>query len=179
MMIVALFSSEDSRDVPWAAPVKTDYNRRSEFYAEIELACAKLIKLYKDGLRFLDSRFVPFSYSWTKLPEKQKLDILFDGSDASNEFKQHFAQSRFGKKLLNFQADFAFCEVNGADAEISVPVIQGISIRSVKDAVAAATETKGTGEEIVHYLKALFPTIAVQAEVEEQMELAPDEEIDL
>ncbi len=179
MMIVVLFSAEDSRDIPWAAPVKTDYNRRSEFYAEIELACAKVIRLYKDGLRLLESRLIPFSYNWSKLSDAEKLDVLFVDSNASDEFKLHFSQSRFGRKILDFQPDLTFHEINGAEAYVNVPNVQGISAKVIKDAVEAAASTKGTSEEVVQYLKALFPMLAKQGEIEEQMGLTADEELDL
>lgn len=179
LMIVVLCSAEDPRDIPWAAPVKTDYNRRSEFYAEIQLACAKVIRLYKDGLRLLESRLIPLSYGWTKLNQKEKLDALFADSDATDEFRINFAQSRFGKKILVFQPDLTFHEISGADAQITVPNVQGVSAKNIKDAVEAAAGTKGAAEEVVQYLKALFPMLAKQAEIEEMMGLAPDEELDL
>ncbi|MEW6668368.1 MAG: hypothetical protein AB1512_24410 [Thermodesulfobacteriota bacterium] len=179
LMIVMLFSADDPRDIPWAAPVKTDYNTRSEFYAEIQLACAKVIRLYKDGLRLIESRLVPFSYGWSKLSEAQKLTVLFEDSDASSDFKHSFAQSRFGRKLLGFQADLTFHEITDTQAQVTVASIQGVSSKIIKDAVEAAAETKGSAEEVVQYLKALFPMLAKQAEIEEQMGLTADEELEL
>jgi len=179
LTIVALFTADDSRDIPWAAPVKNDYNRRSEFYAEIQELCAKVVRLYKNALPFLESRLLPFSHSWSRYTNQQKLDVLFAGSDATAEFKQEFATSRFGKKLLEFKPDFAFHEIAGADVESTVLRVYNISTTTVSDIVKAASETKTSAEQVIEFLEALFPNLAKQADLEEKFELAPEEELEL
>jgi hypothetical protein len=179
LIIVALFTSDDSRDIPWAAPVKNDYNRRSDFYAEIQELLARVIRLFKNALTFHAGRLLPFSNSWTKDNEEQKLATLFSDSDASSEFKQEFAQSRFGKKLLSFGPDVSFLEIDGKDAEPTVSKLFRISTTAISNTVKAASETKGSAEQVVEYLKALFPNLARQAELEEAFGLAADEELEL
>jgi hypothetical protein len=179
MTIVALFTSDDSRNIPWAAPVKNDYNRRSEFYAEIQDIFAKVIRLFKDALSLLESRLLPFSYEWTRYSDKEKLDILFASSDATPEFKQQFAETRFGKKLLAFQPDFSFHEIKGSDADVTVSKVYNIPTTTVKGIVRASAETKNSAEQVVELLKALFWTLYKEAEVEEKMGLKENEELGL
>jgi hypothetical protein len=179
LTIIALFTADDSRDIPWAAPVKNDYNRRSEFYAEIQGIFAKVIRLYKNALRLLESRLLPFSYAWTQYTDVKKLDTLFTDSDASPEFKQEFANSRFGKKLLAFRPDLTFHEMHGKDAESTVYRVFGISTTAINNIVQAASETKTSANQTVEFLEALFPSLARQAKLEEEFGLAPDEELEL
>src|SRR3989442_9513184 len=77
LTLVALFTAEDSRDIPWAAPVKNDYNRRSDFYAEIRSALAAAIRLYKDVHALLEFALIPFSQEWIDSNDETKLRILF------------------------------------------------------------------------------------------------------
>lgn len=177
MTIIALFTAEDSRDIPWAAPVKNDYNRRSEFYAEIRETFAKAIRLYKDALRFLESRILIFSSEWVKLSDQDKLKILFDGSDATPEFKQEFAKSRFGSKLLAYKPTFSFREILSKDLDISVPKIFNLSTTNIQEIVLAASQTKHSASQVVEFLRALFPKFHKESELEERIGLANDEEL--
>jgi len=179
LTIAVLFTADDSRDVPWAAPVKNDYNRRSEFYAEIQGLLAKVIRLFKNALSFHVSRLRPFSHAWTQWSDEEKLDKLFEDSHATAEFKQDFARSRFGKKILAFRPDFSFQEMTGKDAEFTVSRVYGISTTDIANTVTAAAETKDSCEQVVEFLKALFPHLARQAELEREFGLAPDEELQL
>lgn len=177
LTIVALFRSDDSRDIPWAAPVKTDYNSRSEFYAEIKELLAKTIRLYKDGVRLIESRLLPYSFAWTKMSDQEKLDALFADSDGSDEFKQTFATTRFGSKILSYTPDFSFLGIEGSTTRVSVSSVMGISTAIVKDIVKAASETKESATDVVQLLRALFPALAKQADLEEEMGLSEDEEL--
>ncbi|MGA9349858.1 MAG: hypothetical protein WBW48_13790 [Anaerolineae bacterium] len=179
IVIVALFTADDSRDIPWAAPVKNDYNKRSEFYAEIQETLAKVIRLFKDAAALHKGRLFSFAYAWTQFTDQQKLDTLFDDSDAAPEFKQRFANSRFGKKLLAFEPDFSFHEMVGKDAEYTVLRVHGISTTSIKNSVKASTATRESAEQVVEYLRAFFPNIARQAEMEEEIGLTFQEEVEL
>lgn len=177
--VVALFTADDSRNIPWAAPVKNDYNRRSEFYAEIQETLAKAIRLFKNAAALHKSRLIPFSYDWTQYNDQQKLDALFSDSDATPEFKQRFATSRFGKKLLAFEPEFSFRELTGSDAQCTPLRVHGISTTVVKSAVKASGATKESAEQVVEYLKALFSGMARQAKMEEEIGLGLQEEIEL
>jgi hypothetical protein len=179
MTIVALFTSEDSRDIPWAAPVKNDYNRRSEFYAEIRETFAKVIRLYKDVLRFLEPRILIFSSEWTKRSDQEKLNLLFDGSDATSEFKQRFAESRFGSKLLAYKPTFSFREISDKDIEVNVSKIFNVSTTNIQEIVLAASQTKNSASQVEEFLKAMFPKFNKEAEFEEIIGLANDEELKL
>jgi hypothetical protein len=178
MTIAVLFTADDSRDVPWSAPVKNDYNRRSEFYAEIQDALARVIKIYKDALPLLDSRFLPFSYAWTQLDKETKLEELFKVSDATPEFKTQFAQSRFGRKVLTYKPELSFVEISGADYKPTVRNLYGISRTLIKNTVVAARETKESAEQVVGLLKALFPNLYRQAQIEDRLGLLPNEELE-
>jgi hypothetical protein len=127
MTIAVLFTADDSRDIPWSAPVKNDYNRRSEFYAEIQDALSRVIKVYKDAMALLDSRILPFSYAWTKLDKEEKLEEIFKASDATPEFRKQFAESRFGRKVLAYQPEFSFVEVGDTNFKPTVQKLYGIS----------------------------------------------------
>jgi hypothetical protein len=179
MTVIALFTAEDSRDIPWAAPVKNDYNRRNEFYAEIRETFAKVIRLYKDVLRFLESRILIFSSEWVKRSEQEKLNMLFDGSDATPEFKQKFAESRFGRKLLAYKPTFSFRELTGKDIEVNVPKIFNLSTTNIQEIVLAASQTKNSASQVEEFLKALFPKFDREAQIEEKIGLANDEELKL
>ena len=179
LTIVALFTSNDSRDIPWAAPVKNDYNRRSEFYAEIRETFAKVIRLYKDVFRFLESRLLPYSVDWTEYSPEEKLAKLFEASDATPEFKKVFAQSRFGRKLLSYKPDSTFLELTGDVDDVTVYKVFAITTTMVQDIVNAASQTKQSAEQVVEYLKALHPNLNDQAILEEKLGLAEDEELEL
>lgn len=179
LTIIALFTSDDSRDIPWAAPVKNDYNRRSEFYAEIRETFARVIRLYKDVFRFLDSRLLPYSLDWVEMTAEQKLKKLFENSDATDEFKSNFADSRFGRKLLNYKPDTTFMEIQGDSDEITVYRVFGMNPPTVQNIVNAASQTKNSGNQVVEYLKALFPSLQEQAKLEEDMGLSDNEEVEL
>lgn len=179
LTIIALFTSDDSRDIPWAAPVKNDYNRRSEFYAEIRETFARVIRLYKDVFRFLDSRLLPYSLDWVEMTAEQKLKKLFENSDATDESKSNFADSRFGRKLLNYKPDTTFMEIQGDSDEITVYRVFGMNPPTVQNIVNAASQTKNSGNQVVEYLKALFPSLQEQAKLEEDMGLSDNEEVEL
>jgi hypothetical protein len=125
--IVALFTADDSRDIPWAAPVKNDYNRRSDFYAEIQQTLAQVLRLFKDAHALLEFVLLLFSNAWTTYDMKKRLDILFRDVEASPEFIQEFAQSRFGKKLLTFQPTLSFKEIDEDNQEPTVHSLYGLS----------------------------------------------------
>jgi hypothetical protein len=179
LTIVALFTADDSRDVPWAAPVKNDYNRRSDFYAEIRALCAKVIRLFKDGVTFHKGRLHPFSQKWAEYTEAEKLDLLFADSDATPAFKQAFAESRFGGKVLGYRPGLSFKEIRGKDADPTVKTLYGVSTTGVKHTVQAAKETKESAEQVVQFLKAVLPHLARQAQLEELFELTPEEQLEL
>jgi hypothetical protein len=176
LTIVALFSADDSRDIPWAAPVKDDYNRRSDFYAEIQAALARSIKLYKDAHALLEFALEPFSYAWTTYDQDMKLKSLFREVEATPAFIKSFSSSRFGKKLLSFKPSLTFEEI---DDSISTPTVHSLfKLESTKigDIVLAAAATKENPNQRVAFLKALFPSLEAQAKLEERMHLRPDEE---
>ena len=179
LTIVVLFTADDSRDIPWAAPVKNDYNRRSEFYAEIQYLLARVIRLFKNALSFHVGRLLPFSQAWTQYTDQQELDKLFEDSDATPAFKQEFARSRFGKKILAFRPEFSFQDMSGSDAESTPFRVYGITTGTISSTVSAAAATKDSGEQVIEFLKALFPQLARQAELEQDFGLALDEELHL
>jgi hypothetical protein len=174
--IVALFTADDSRDIPWAAPVKNDYNRRSEFYAEIQQTLAQVIRLYKDAHALLEFVLLPFSNVWTTYDKEKQLDVLFRDLEASSEFIQEFAQSRFGKRLLAFQPTLSFKETDDDNQQPTVHNLYGLTPTMIQDIVAAAVATKQSPEYRVKFLNAMFPALAKRAEIEEEMGLAIDEE---
>lgn len=177
LLIVALFTAEDSRDIPWAAPVKNGYNRRSEFYAEIQHLLAKVIRLYKNGIRMIEASLLPFSAEWLDMSDEAKLNRLFGDSDATPQFLQEFAASRLGRKVLSYEPQFTFIELQGADAESTALRVHGVPGRLITDASEAAQNSKSTAQGVVEYLKAIFPHLHQQAELENLMQLAPDEEL--
>jgi hypothetical protein len=176
LTIVASFTAEDSRDIPWAAPVKNDYNRRSEFYAEIREAMARVIRLFKDAHTLLEFVLLLFSEAWTNYNTEKKMNILFRDVEASNEFIQEFSQSRFGRKLLAFQPTFSFKEIGIDNSQPTVHSLYGLTSTGVRDIVSAAVATKQSPEYRVEFLKAMFPTLVEQTEIEDEMGLANDEE---
>jgi hypothetical protein len=177
LTIIASFTAGDPRDIPWAAPVKNDYNRRSEFYAEIQQTLAQVIRLFKDAHALLEFVLLPFSNAWTSYDMERKLGVLFRDVDASPEFVKEFKQSRFGKKLLASQPTLSFKEASDDDRQPTIHGLYGMSSTKIQDIVAAAVATKESAEYRVEFLKALFPSLAIQSEIEEdEMELAPDEE---
>jgi len=176
LTIIACFTADDSRDIPWAAPVKNDYNRRSEFYAEIREALARVIRLFKDAHALLELVLLPFSHSWTTYDSETKLSILFRDVEAIPEFAQEFSESRFGRKLLTFKPTLSFKEIGIDNSEPTVHSLYGLPSTRVQDIVSAAVATKHSPEYRVEFLKAIFPTLAKQAEIEEEMGLSIDEE---
>jgi hypothetical protein len=179
LTIVALFTAEDSRDIPWAAPVKNDYNRRSEFYAELREILAKTIRLFKDAQTILANRLLPFSHTWTLLSDNEKLESLFEDSDATDEFKSEFASSRFGKKILRIEPTFIFHELAGFEQNPTVHSEYKVKSELIRDIVTAARETKQSATQIVYLLKGIFGDLAKQADIEEAMGLSSDEGVSL
>jgi len=174
---IALFSAEDSRDIPWAAPVKNDYNRRSDFYAEIKETLARVIRLFKDAHALLDFVLLPFSYVWTEYDDQEKLGILFQDTVASPKFIQDFAESRFGKKVLAFHPTLTFKDIDNDDGNPptndSLYRFGSIQIKDLGDAAVATKQQ--TGAQRVKFLEAIFPGLAKQAAIEEQIGLDPEE----
>lgn len=179
LTIVALFSADDSRDIPWAAPVKNDYNRRSDFYAEIQEMLARVIRLFKDAHALLEFVLLPFSQAWKTYSDERKLDILFRDTDTSVDFVDDFRQSRFGRKVLSFEAPLYFKEIDESNIRPTVRNLYDLDPTHIQDIVTAAAVTKQSGEQRVLFLKAIFPAIASQAELEEQMQLGVNEEFSL
>lgn len=177
LTIVALFAADDSRDIPWAAPVKNDYNRRSEFYAEIRETLARVIRLFKHAHPLLEFVFLLFSDAWMHYDADQRLEMLFRDADASSDFIQQFRESRFGRKLLAFKPTFSFVNLEPDDLAWTVHTLYGVTSTQIQEIVDAAVATKQSAEHRVKFLKALFPALARQAEIEEEMPLAPDEEL--
>jgi hypothetical protein len=177
LTIVALFEAEDSRDIPWAAPVKNDYNRRSNAYAEIKETIARVIRLFKDTAALLEFALLPFSFAWTTFDTAAKLAVLFSDTNATGGSLSGFEQSRFGKKLLAFQPSLSFREIIEDDP--TVHSLYGLETTQIRDLVAAAVASKQSAEQRIRFLKAVFPNLAKQADLEEQVGLNPDEEIDL
>jgi len=176
LTIIALFMADDSRDIPWAAPVKNDYNRRSEFYAEIRESLARVIRIFKDAHALLEFVLLPFSYAWTTYDIETKLNILFRDAEATPEYIQEFSQSRFGRKLLTFKPALSFKVVGIDNSEPTIHGLYSIPSTRIQDIVSAAVATKHSPEYRVEFLKAIFPTLAQQAEIEEKMELSINEE---
>jgi len=176
LTIIASFTADDSRDIPWAAPVKNDYNRRSEFYVEIREALARVIRLFKDPHDLLGFVLLLFSQAWTTYDTDKKLVILFRDVEAGSEFIQEFSQSRFGRKLLAFQPVLSFKEMEIGDSQPTVHSLYGLTSTRIRDIVAAAVATKQSPEYRVQFLKAMFPALTRQAEIEDEMGLAIDEE---
>jgi len=176
LTIIASFTADDSRDIPWAAPVKNDYNRRSEFYVEIREALARVIRLFKDPHDLLEFVLLLFSQAWTTYDTEKKLEVLFRDVEASSEFIQEFSQSRFGRKLLAFQPALSFKEMEIGDSQPTVHNLYGLTSTRIRDIVAAAVATKQSPEYRVQFVKAMFPALTRQAEIEHEMGLAIDEE---
>lgn len=176
LTIVALFAADDSRDIPWAAPVKNDYNRRSEFYAEIKETLARVIRLFKDSAALLESVLLPFSLAWGGYDESTKLEILFrDVDNADQEFRATFGASRFGKKLLSLRPSLAFKEIE--DDDPTVHKLYGLESTGIRSIAMAAAATKQSPTERIRFLRAIFPALAQQADVEEEVGLDQDEEL--
>jgi hypothetical protein len=170
LTIVALFSAEDSRDIPWAAPVKNDYNRRSDFYAEIKGTLALAIRLFKDAQATLEFVLLPYSHTWTTYDDETKLSILFKDVDGVTSTSiTEFANSRFGKKLLSYRPTQAFKEIS--DDYPTVHSLYGLESTRVRDIAAAAAATKQSLEQRISFLKAIFPVLAEQSSIEEQFGL--------
>lgn len=174
LTIVALFSASDSRDIPWAAPVKNDYNRRSDFYAEIRETFARVIRLFKDSVSILEFVLLMFSKEWTTYSNDQKLRIIFRDVNPSPEFLESFSNSRFGRKILKHEPTLNFKEV--AEDMPSVPQLYGLEASNIRSIAVAAAETKQFAEQRVEFLRAIFPALLNQAQIEEQMGLAENEE---
>ena len=177
LTIVALFTAEDSRDIPWAAPVKNDYNRRSDFYAEIKETLARAIRIFKDSNTLLEFALLPFSYAWATYDQETRLSNLFRDVEASPEFVRGFAESRFGRKLISFEPVLTFREI---DIDDPTPYsLYGFDSTRIRDIVTAATTAKQSAAQRVAFLKALFPSLAKQADLEERFGLGLDEELAL
>jgi hypothetical protein len=174
--MVVLFTAEDSRDIPWAAPVKNDYNRRSEFYAEIRQTLARVIRLFKDAHRLLEFVLRPYSSSWNDLDMAAKLEVLFRDNDTSPEFLNDFAQSRFGKKLLDFEPSFSFKEIATDVSKPTTHQLFGLTTPEIRNVADAAVATKSSPEDRIKFLRAMFPGLAKRAELEEEMGLENNEE---
>jgi len=180
LTIVALFTADQARDIPWAAPVKNDYNRRSEFYAELRDTFARVIQLFKNSLSLLDAALLPFSAAWPTYSEEQRLTILFRDVNPTLEFLDNFKQSRFGRKVLSFQPILSFKPVDlTEDESLTAENLYGVQPTEIRDIERAASATKQSPAERLKFLEAIFHFLARQAEVEERMGLSPDEEFDL
>ncbi len=177
--VVALFSSEDSRDIPWAAPVKNDYNRRSEFYAEIQGALAWTIKLFKNVHNLLEFVQTIFSDRWENLSSVDKLAILFGDVDRDEAQIRIFSKTRFSKKLMAFEPDLSFKGVDKEKNDPTVHHLYGVLGTNVTDIVKAAVATKQSVQQRIEFLKAIFPGLNKQADLEEQIGLNSEEEISL
>lgn len=173
LLIVVLFESEDSRFVPWAAPVKNDFNRRSEFYKEIQETLAYAIRLYKDGARILEGILAPYSARWGAMANQPKLDSLFKDTSASPNEVSTFGDGRFGGKLLNYSASLTF--KNLVDAKPTTNSAFGIPSARIATIAQAAAESKASLEQRIQFLKAIFRTEASQAEIEEKLGLTNSE----
>jgi hypothetical protein len=171
IVIVALFTAEDSRDIPWAAPVKNGYNRRSIFYAEIQDVFARIIRLYKDAARIVESRILPFSYAWTQMNDEEKVEVIFKESDATPEQKKEFACSHFGRKIINFRPDFVFNVVNDVN-RLTSNYVHGYTGNDIKEVVKAAAETKQSYEQVIEFLQVVFPQRYKQSQIEKVARLA-------
>jgi hypothetical protein len=179
LTIVALFNASDSRDVPWAAPVKNDYNRRSEFYAEIQSALARAIKLFKDAHTLLEFVLLIFSQEWNKYDFDERLSLLFSDVESDEQTIKDFSDSRFGRKVLAFDPPMIFKEVGTEVHDPTLHSLYGIESTQISDIVKAAVATKHSAVQRIEFLKAIFPSLARQAEIEEKMGLAIGEEFTL
>lgn len=177
--IVALFTADDSMDIPWAAPVKNDYNRRSEFYAEIRDCFARVIRLFKDAVSVLEVVLLPFSAEWSKLDVTNKLQVLFGDISTQQEQLEQFSKSRFGTKLLNYQPNLTFKELDESIEQPTVYTLYGVQPTLIQGIVSAAAGSRNSFDDRVAFLKVLFQPLCVKAALEEQMELALDEELEL
>jgi hypothetical protein len=181
LTIVAMFTAEDSRDIPWAAPVKNDYNRRSEFYAEIQQLFARIVRLYKDALRLIESRILPYSREWSSYDNQKKLEVLFADSDATQDFTTEFAETRFGQKLLSYEPNLSFknIELPADPSEITPNKVFGIPNLLIQQIVDASAESKNDAQQVVSLLKAIFSNLSQEADLEEDMGLNPEEILEL
>lgn len=177
--VVALFRSDDSLNIPWAAPVKNDYNRRSDYYAEIREILARVIRLYKDAPLILE--FVPllFSHKWTQITREKKLEILFDGTDATSNVVEEFSNSRFGKNVLDFKPTLTFKDIDAAVDDPTVHTLFNIDSTKIRSIADAASATKQSAAQRVEFLKAILPSLSEKALIEEKIGISLDEEIDL
>jgi hypothetical protein len=179
LTLVVLFSSEDSRDIPWAAPVKNDYNRRSHFYSEIQSTLAWVIRLFKNVHNLLEFVQTIFSTEWSKLSASGKLELLFDDVDPDEKAIRRFGKSRFAKKLFRFDPNLDFKQVSEGEKEPTIHYLYDVLPTNVTDIVKAAQATKQSVEQRIEFLKAIFPGLARQAQLEDAMDLAEDEVIGL
>lgn len=177
IMIVILFESEESRDIPWAAPVKNDYNRRSEFYAEIQDALARIIRLFKDAHSFLEFALIPFSHSWNGLSQEEKLEVLFRDVKANSEQLSEFTKSSFGIKVLKYKPSLVFKTIEDSDPPPTINNLYGLSPAKVRNILTAAASTKQDYRARVEFLKAIFPSLSRQALIEEKLMIKPNEEL--
>lgn len=179
LTLVAVFDAEDSRDIPWAAPVKNDYNRRSEFYAEIQAALAWSIKLFKNVHNLLEFVQIVYSARWENLSDNEKLEVLFSDVEPDEKSVRSFAKSRFGRKLMLFKPDLSFKTISKKQNEPTVHHLFGVLPTNVTDIVKAAQVTKQSVEQRTDFLKALFNSLSLQCEIEEKLGLSDNEEIKL
>ena len=116
------------------APVKNDYNRRSNAYAEIKETVARVIRLFKDTAALLEFALFPFSFAWTTFDTVAKLETLFSDTNATQEVMSDFERSRFGKKLLAFHPSLSFREITEDDP--TVHNLYGLETTQIRDLVA-------------------------------------------
>jgi hypothetical protein len=176
--VVVLFEAEDSRDIPWAAPVKHDYNRRSEFYAEIQQSCARVIRLYKNATSIIDSILEPFSQKWSSMSDEEKVSVLFKDADPSDEFIDNFKSSKFGSRVIEYEPDTSFNKLDSSADNVTPNKVHGVKTTVIKDVVEAASKSKNEPESVVRYLKAIFPSLARKSEIENKLNIEKDETID-
>jgi hypothetical protein len=179
IIIVALFRSDDSLNIPWAAPVKNDYNRRSDYYAEIREILGRVISLYKDAPLILDFVLQLFSHSWTQITPARKLGILFNGTDATPEFVAEFSNSRFGKKLLDFKPTLTFKDVDTTVDDPTPHTLFNMVSTKIRSIAEAASATKQSAAQRIEFLKAILPSLSEKALIEEKLGISLDEEVDL